>query len=333
VGGKTFALYRVEDDPFCSSASFMQWLRSTPFITEIELEFALEAVRHERLGQRGGTDLLTISLSANDYIGHAFGPDSPQVADMVLQTDKLLAGFFSEINSLVGLENVWIALSADHGVAPTPRWIKEHRLGRGNTPMPSTRDIAQEALARAFGREKWLEAAASRYLYLNRAALASKKVDLGKAEEAAAQALRQSPGVAAAFTRTQLAEGTLPQTALSAQAIRNFDAERAGEILVLLEPYALPGLPDDQATHGSPWDYDAQVPLILWGRAFKRGTYEAPCQTVDLVPTLFAALGLASPSGVEGRPLGDALQGSSGRLGTPTSENDSPDSPSLRGNP
>ena len=132
-----FKEYPSASNEPCPDPNFLTWLNDTPFMSEIELGFAREAIHNERLGQGLSTDLLTISLSENDYIGHEFGPYSPEVGDMTLRTDRYLADFFKFVDEKVGLQNVWIALSADHGVAPTPNFIRQHRLGPGRAKRPA----------------------------------------------------------------------------------------------------------------------------------------------------------------------------------------------------
>ena len=103
-------------------------------MNEMELAFAEKAVKNEHLGQGSDTDLLAVSLSVNDYIGHAFGPYSPQVADTTLRTDRYLASFFTYLDKVVGVKNIWIVLSADHGVAPNPEFIQEPQMGSWQRP-------------------------------------------------------------------------------------------------------------------------------------------------------------------------------------------------------
>ena len=137
-------------------------------MNEIELGFASAAIRNERLGQGPETDLLTLSLSVNDYIGHEFGPYSEEVADTTLRTDRDLAAFFDDLDKLVGLDNVWIAFSADHGVAPSPAYIQQHKLGMGMAQPAAIRSAAEEALTQAFGPGPWIEDEDETYLFLNR---------------------------------------------------------------------------------------------------------------------------------------------------------------------
>ena len=292
----------------CPDPKFLGWLDNTPFMNEIELAFAAEAVRRERLGQGPETDLLAVSLSVNDYVGHRFGPYSGEVADTTVRTDRYLANFFSGLDKQVRLDHVWIALSADHGVAPNPGFILEHRLGPGNTQPTDLRETAEKALVEAFGAGPWIEGSDEIYIYLNRETLKARNVPESKAEEVAAEALASQPDVAAAFTRTQLLTGTLPNSPLARKTANSFNPKRSGDVFLVLAPYAVPVSGTTGTTHLTPWNYDTQVPLILWGSPFKMAVYATPCQPIDLAATLAAILGLTQPSGSEGKPLSMALK-------------------------
>jgi len=303
-----FSLFNASSDEPCPDTKFMDWLDRTPYMNEIELSFAEEAIKGEHLGQGSDTDLLTISLSENDYIGHAFGPYSPQVIDVTLRTDRYLASFFTVLDKLVGLKNVWIALSADHGVAPNPEFIQGRKWGLGIARPSLIRKAVEDAMAAEFGPGDWLVAASGPYFYLNSDALQKHHIDVPRAEEVAAAAAASVPGVTAAFTRAQFLTGSLPLSTLGRKALNSFNPKRGGDVFVVLDPYALPVSGSDQATHGSAWSYDSQVPLLLWGGAFRPGVYFDQCQPVDLAATLAATLGLVQPSGSQGRPLVSAIR-------------------------
>ncbi len=291
----------------CPDERFTEWLDNTPVMNEIELNFALAAIRGEHLGSGPGTDLLAVSLSVNDYVGHAYGPYSEQVADTTLRTDRYLAEFFHRLDQTIGLSHVWITLSADHGVAPNPRYIRQHHLGMGNFPVDVLEQRVNEALNQVFGQDHWVDKFGEFYISLDRNTLKKHGLDLTKAAEVAAQAAASSPGVRAAFTRQQFLTGALPHTDLARKAAHSFNPQRSGDVFLILEPYAVPVTGETGTTHGSPWNYDAQVPLVLWGSAFKPGIYAAAVQPIDLAPTLAAALGISQPSGAQGRPLTQAL--------------------------
>jgi predicted AlkP superfamily pyrophosphatase or phosphodiesterase len=306
AGGRVFSS-PAADQP-CPSRPFLAWLDNTPFMNDIELKFALEAIKNEHLGEDNVPDLLAVSLSVNDYVGHHFGPYSPQVADTTLRTDRSLAAFFTQLDKLVGLKNVWVTLSGDHGVAPTPAFIKEHRLGLGSIKRESMKEAVAGALASAYGQGNWVESVSAGWIYLNEEAFAKRGVDIAAAEALVARAATSVEGVRAAFTRTQLMEGDVQNSPLGRKVSNSFMAERSGNVFIVLEPFTMAGVQETQTTHGSPWDYDAQVPILLWGSGFEPGVYASPCQTIDLAPTLAVALGLTQPSGAQGRPLTEALK-------------------------
>ena len=308
ASGSIFSEFRAEPGESCPDAKFLAWLQLTPYMNEIELAFAQLAVENEHLGQGADTDLLAISLNVNDSVGHAYGPYSPQVADATLRTDRYLAAFFAELDKLVGLDNIWIALSADHGVAPNPEFIQGHQWGSGTAQLVLIRSAVEKAMASAFGPGQWIEAVDGPYIYLDYEALKKRGIQAPQAEDVAATAAASAPGVMAAFTRTQLLTGSSPSSPLARAASNSFNPKGGGDVLVVLEPYTVPVSSPKGTTHGSPWSYDSQVPLVLWGAAFKPGVYFSPCQPIDLAATLAATLGLTQPSGSQGRPLVPAIR-------------------------
>ena len=117
------------------------------------------------------------------------------------------------------------------------------------------------------------------------------------------------PGVFVAFTKTQLASGNLPNQAITRKALNSFNLSRSGDVFIVLEPFTVASASETMTSHGTPWDYDAHVPLIFWGSAFRHGAFAEPCEPVDLAPTLSQALDINNPSGAVGVPLSKALVG------------------------
>jgi hypothetical protein len=305
---KVLSEFKPSAGETCPDPKFLGWLENTPHMNQIELAFATDALRSEQLGQGQEMDLLTLSLSVNDYIGHEYGPYSPEVADATLRTDRYLAEFFDGLDKLVGLDNVWIALSADHGVAPSPAFVQEHKLGLGMAQPTAIRTAAEKALTQAFGPGPWIEDEDETYLFLNQETLKKRNVAESKAEDVAADAAAAQPDVAAAFTRTQFLTGRLPNTPTARKAANSFNSKRSGDVFLILMPFAVASSNAMGTTHGTPWNYDTQVPLILWGNAFKPGLYHNSCQPIDLAATLAALLGLTQPSGSQGTPLAVCLK-------------------------
>jgi predicted AlkP superfamily pyrophosphatase or phosphodiesterase len=308
LGGKVFHPAATGPGEPCPSQKFSEHLPSTPFANQLELTFATAAIKNEQLGLGPDTDLLAISLSANDYIGHGYGPYSPEVADATLRTDRYLAAFFRQVDLLVGLDNVWITLSADHGAAPTPVFIEEHHLGPGRLDPKPVKEAVEQALAKAFGPSDWLANVGEFYLDLNHPAFEEHHISIPRAQEIAAQAAMSVPTIRAAFTRTQFLTGQLPHTPLAHKAANSYNPTRSGDVFLIPQPFAVITNKMTGTSHGTPWNYDAQGPLVFWGQAFKSGTYTVPVQPIDLASTLAAALGITQPSDAQGRPLGLILK-------------------------
>src|SRR5208282_3647167 len=134
-------------------AGFYELVGSTPFANDYQFEFAKELVLYEKLGAGPDTDLLAISLSANDILGHQVGPDSPQMRSMALALDRSLAEFFGFLGHQVGMANVWMALSADHGVAPLPEFAKTLRLPAANLDAKALREQINSLLSKKFNKK------------------------------------------------------------------------------------------------------------------------------------------------------------------------------------
>ncbi len=304
---RIFDEYRPGPGEACPSSRFLAWMAGTPFLSEIQLSFAREAMRQEKLGQGPGTDILAFGLSANDSVGHRYGPHSPQLADMTLRTDRELAAFFEDVDRMVGLSKVWIALSADHGVAPTPQYIKARGLGHGSFESLTLRMAIENHLSSAYGEERWIDSLELPNVFLNLEAIAKRQLTHEKVAEEAARAAMTTPGVFAAFTRSSLARDGAGTSPIARKIFNSFNLDRSGDLFVVLEPFAVPAGSETGTTHGSPWNYDTHVPMLFWGSAFRRGEHSEPCQPADLAPTLAAALGLAQPSGATRPPLASAL--------------------------
>jgi predicted AlkP superfamily pyrophosphatase or phosphodiesterase len=307
AAGRVFSEYRPAAGEPCPSPRFLNWIEKTPYMNEVELSLARAALREEKLGQGPGTDLLVICPSANDFVGHEYGPYSSQVADMTLRTDRELAAFLDDLDKSLGLQNVWIALSSDHGVSPTPEYITGHNLGHGLFESKTVREAVQARLGTAFGEDNWIENLDTPYIFLNQETIARRQVSPEKAAEEAARAAVEVPGIFAAYTRSEVLRGGHPKNSIPHKVFNSFNLQRSGDVFFVLEPYAVASGRESSATHGTPWTYDAQVPLMFWGSAFRPGRYSEPCQPVDLAATVASALGIEPPAGSVGTPLSQAL--------------------------
>jgi predicted AlkP superfamily pyrophosphatase or phosphodiesterase len=280
----------------------------SPFGNDLLLAFATEALAQEKLGQRGVTDLLTVSFSSNDSVGHKYGPDSPEVRDIAVKVDATIGKLLGEIDQRVGLAHTLVMFTADHGVAPTPEILKEKHMPGGRTDGPTLFNPIQQALEARFGAGKWILATAGSSPYLNYALMAEKKLDPVEVRRVAADAARTAVDahVARVYTRDQLLLGEVSHDVVGRRILRGFNAARSGDLEVVLEPYWIRGATG--ATHGTPYNYDAAIPLILMGPGVKPGRYTDNVALNDAAPTLSTILNIPAPSGSQGRVLSEALQ-------------------------
>jgi arylsulfatase A-like enzyme len=280
---------------------------STPFANDYEFEFARELVVYEHLGSGPATDLLAISLSANDILGHAMGPDAPQMRAMALALDSQLADFFSFLGKQIGLANVWLALSADHGVAPLPGQAAKLRLPAGGLNAHRLRDQINQRLGEKIssGRSaEYVKEFDYPLVWLDADAFISAHIKEEDAERAAGEALKEV-GLRGYYTRTQLARGDVPNTPFGRQFLNSYSSQGGWYVMGVPAPFVVGSM--SGTDHASPYSYDTHVPLAFYGLAFQAGTYRNHAEPVDLAVTLAALLGINAPSHATGRVLTEAL--------------------------
>jgi hypothetical protein len=276
-------------------------IEATPYGNEIVEDFAERALAAEQLGQRGVTDLLAVSFSSNDYVGHAYGPDSPEARAISAATDELLGKFFSALDRAVGLDNVLVVLTADHGVAPVPEVNAARHMPGGRMPDGVIAKTVQDMLSKKYGKFDWITATLEGVVYLNHELIAVKKLDLAEVERTAAEALRNVPHVFRVFTGAQLATGEALEDSVGRMAMNGYFPRRGADLEVLTDPYWIIG--GAGTTHGLPFGYDTHVPVIFLGSGIRAGEYDNNITPNDIAPTLATILRVETPSGAVGRVL------------------------------
>ena len=300
--GNTFP--HVMDDS--TGGSFYSDLKYTPWADELTLDFTRALIAAEEVGQRGQPDYLSVSLSATDYIGHAFGPNSLEAEDNLLRLDRIVAGLLAAVDEAVGLENTLIVLSADHGVQAAPEHMQQHGFEAGRLGTDQHLDRLNQALGEYFhSDEKLVEAFQKPNLYLDLAAVERAGVSLAQAEEKLAREVLKIPGFGHAFTRSDLLSGDVPDSHLASAVLNAFHPTRSGNVYAVPEPFWYFGhSPDgDAATHGTLYAPDVFVPLIFAGPGIGRKTVYRRVAPRDLAPTLSAIMGVLPPSGSVGEVL------------------------------
>lgn len=291
-----------------SDQDYYNAVTNSPMGNELLLEFAKTCMESEKLGQGADTDLFCLSFSSNDLVGHCWGPDSPEVLDVTLRTDRLVKDLLDYLDAKVGRGQYVLAMSADHGVCPIPEVSAKLGKDAGRIAPDALKTLALEALQATYAKDQpklpWLEAVYGPWLYLNRATLKEAKITAAQAEKTVADTLAKAPHVLAAYTRTQILDAELKADPLLTRLRLTFDADRSGDVVVLPRPYSIisgsitaPKAAAYRTTHGSPHDYDTHVPLIVIGPNIRPGVHHERTMPQALAAILATALDLPLPAG------------------------------------
>jgi predicted AlkP superfamily pyrophosphatase or phosphodiesterase len=281
---------------------FARW-QSTPMADRYLANMAIALVDGFGLGQRAGTDFLSVSFSTLDDVGHAFGPDSREVEDILRQLDGTLGELLAKLDASVGRANYVLGFSADHGVAPFGGF---GRGGRVHTE--DIRERVEETLTTELGqleKRSYVEAQSTGFIYLSPGVFDTLKSN-AKAYAALQRTVEDIPGVAKLLRTDQLSDRS-SDPAVRAAAL-SYQADRGGELVVVTEPYwYVTSRAINGTTHGSMHEYDQRVPLILFGGGIKPGRVQSEASPADIAPTLAQLAGVKMPK-ADGKVLKEAVR-------------------------
>jgi predicted AlkP superfamily pyrophosphatase or phosphodiesterase len=280
-------------------------LLSSPFGNELLESFAEQVLTRENLGKGSVPDLLSVSFSSNDYVGHDFGPEALEVHAICTETDQALDKLFRFLDTRIGMSNILVVFAADHGVAPLPEATAGRHLPGGRMPPRIIQNTALAALAKKYGDGKWILSSPEHSLTLNQDLVQEKKLDRVEVEETVRETVLSVPHVWRVYTRSQLIRGMVGDDPISRAVFNGFFASRGADVYVLLEPYWMFGT--SGTTHGTAYQYDTHVPVIFMGPGVRAGIYDDPILVNDVAPTLAAMLEIETPSGSMGRILQEIL--------------------------
>jgi arylsulfatase A-like enzyme len=302
-----------EDKP---GKKFYDAVTNSPFGNELLLELAKRAIDAEQLGQRDTCDLLCLSFSSNDLVGHCWGPDSQEVLDITLRSDLVIKELLAHLDARVGKGRYVVVVTADHGVTPIP----EVAQAQGKIPSdvdPRVDPSVFSAQARKFltdtfapGRRHkslpWVDGFAAGYIYLSQPTLAEMNLPAPEVEKALAQWITQQPGILKAYPRSLLLAGPLTGDAIGESVQLSFDPERSGDVAVVLQPYFMisgpltsPKQDVYRATHGMPHPLDTHVPLLVYGGCIQPGVHTERVTPMAAAAIVAQALGVEPPTGAE----------------------------------
>jgi arylsulfatase A-like enzyme len=277
-------------------------VRQSPWVDSLTLAFALEGARALGLGTRARPDLLCISLSATDAVGHAFGPDSRELHDHLLRLDRWLSWFMDALATTVPADRTLLVLTADHGVQSFP----ERSPGLGRVSLDDLAASARAALSHGREPSPALDFD-SGLLSADTAALRARGMRLDSLTAALADQAARRPGVSRVYTPTSLRSSPAddPEAGLWRRTI---PSGHGWLICVSLQPGFVWSPPDQLiAEHGTTAPADIEVPIAFLGGRIRPAVIHRPARTVDIAPTLAALLGLRPPEPLDGVPLSETL--------------------------
>jgi predicted AlkP superfamily pyrophosphatase or phosphodiesterase len=325
------AIERARTEAAIPTGDFYEKVGATPAAVRYELNFAKALVRAEKLGRDDVTDVLTISISSTDILGHQVGPDSPKQRAMIDATDVELNSFFDFLDTHVegGLGNVWVSLTGDHGVATSPAVSAHEGMPSAVFPYGALNvELNKELDAKLTpGQEtKFVLGGELPYIQMDAGAFQSAKMDERAAEKMVAEmvpgalaTVEQSVAVEShelqpatvrrVYTKVQIAAGDVPRTEEGDLILHSFSTNGGWWVMVTPGVDQVPTGRGGMGTgHFSPYNYDRHVPLAFYGTPFVPGTYLQQVEPVDIAATFAALLRVNFPSACVGHVLTEALK-------------------------
>lgn len=282
-------------------------LACSPMMDEVMVEFAKAAIEGEQLGKDEIPDALFVSFSPLDRTYHLWGPTSWEMQDHLLRLDKALNDLIAAAEKAAGGKgNVLVVLTGDHGGANIPEEWASMGLEGLRVPPASIQKALNDELEKKFGVPSLVVAIEEVDVYLDWKAIEAKKLDVMVVRRAAAAMLAKMPDLQTAVSRDDL--DTFEGHGLGNVLRNTFHAERGGDVLMVLKPFRVLEGEKAGTSHGTPWSYDSDVPLFLYGKGIKPGLYTQHAEPIDLAPTVSAINEMSAPASNEGKVLTDAVQ-------------------------
>jgi predicted AlkP superfamily pyrophosphatase or phosphodiesterase len=281
-------------------------ISSTPYGNSIVVEMAEKALVSEQLGKDDITDLLAISFSSPDYIGHSFGPNSWETLDSYVKLDAVIAQLFASLDQQVGKNNYTVFLTADHAVANIPDFSKKHKIPGGLISESGIKKELGQLLLKQGLSDKLISAINEYNIHFNHPLMDSLGVSQDKLVQIVRQYVEQKPGIVQVIESRQAATAALPQE-LRERIVNGYNPQRSGDLFIMTKS----GYMDGYATgtnHGVFYNYDAHIPLLWYGNGIKKGQVNSVNYMTDIAPTVTTLLGIQMPSGSIGKPILEVLK-------------------------
>ncbi|MGY5851146.1 alkaline phosphatase PafA [Salegentibacter sp. F14] len=299
--GKSKATLPYDLEKLKSENGNFSLLSQTPFGNDLTTDFAMAAIKGEALGQDEITDILTLSYSSTDYIGHNFGVNSKEVQDAYLRLDKNLASLLQYLDKNIGEGEYTIFLTADHGAVDVPAYLQSVKIPGGYFNDEAFTESLKAFVKNQYGSDDLIQDVSNAQIFFNYQSLLEEGIDAKELEDAVASYVLQYNQMDKVYTRHDMMSTGFTE-GLPYLLQNGFNQRRSGDVLFVLDPATII-YPKTGSTHGSGLNYDTHAPLIFYGAGIKKGSTTKRSEIIDIAPTMAALLGIQFPNGTTGRPL------------------------------
>lgn len=286
--------------PYAFNNQKGSYIKRTPMGNSILFDFTKALVKNEKIGQQGYTDFLAISFSATDYVGHYFGPNSLEVEDMYIRFDRELAKLIDFFDDQYGKENYLLFLTADHGAAHNPTYLKDKNIPAGYFFASKEKVALNEMLQKKFGKKDLCKAIENGQVYLDMNKVSDKEKK--KLEIVTLDYFKNHEAVFASCALDKIYQASLPQM-IKDYLINSYYPARSGQIAFVLKPGYLDAYSATGTSHGVWSAYDTKIPLIFYGWNIFRRELNDQVYMTDIAPTIANMLGISPPNGSIGKAL------------------------------
>ena len=276
-------------------------LKETPFGNSLTTDFAIEAISNEKLGKDQYTDVLTISYSSTDYIGHNFGVDAKETQDAYLRLDLEIERLLNFLDRHVGKNEYTLFLTADHGAAKIPAYLNSIGVKSQNIEEGTVKNILNDVLFKSFGSNQLISKIMNSQIYLNDNTINSLNLNLDIIEKTIINTLSQLDFIDKVYTSNEIINGNF-DSGYELLIQNGYNIPRSGDIIFKLKENVI-SYGNKGTTHGSGYSYDTHVPLIFFGKKIVQGESNVKTKITDIAPTIAKLLGLKKLSDSTGEVL------------------------------
>lgn len=303
--GKETATFPYKLDELAPENGQYDIIKATPYGNDLTADFAKAAIKGESLGKDDITDVLTLSFSSTDYVGHNFGVNSKEIEDTYLRLDLALADFLKFLDKEVGEGQYTIFLTSDHGAVDVPAYLRSQKIPSGYFDDKKGKGIIEKFVKDEFKVDSLIKNVSNSQIFLDYDLMEKEKLVAKEVEEKIARYLLQQDNIARVYTRERLQSASY-STGISGLIQNGFNQKRSGDIVYVTDPGYIV-YPEKGTTHGSGFSYDTHVPLIFFGKGIKKGSSFDLSEIPDIAPTISAMLGISFPNAATGKPLSTML--------------------------